>query len=283
MLTTVLLATALLIPAAEPSADGTLTVNGNDIAINHVYALYHDDEEGVLLEGPELRILFTDREVDPEVLQEPALFGLQKLARAGKLQGLVVTFDPNEEDRTYHGTVFYTPADPQASMPFFSSSGEDAVFTALQLTDDSVAGSAVDESVDNGFFEDMPKYRFAITFSTPIAKMPPISEKLVGAEAANSAQAKVVLDLEAAIVAGDMETAKKLAPERMIEMEAAMEAYGKDEFLAQIKEMIPDRATRQKQITGVTVRGKRAIVMIQEDNGTMSMNLIKDGDGWRVE
>ena len=276
--------TALLLSfwAAPGTVEGSLTVNGTDIKISHVYSLYHDDEDKVLLDGPETRDVFTDREIDPSLLELPSLFNLQAMARDGKLQGVILNFDPKEEPITLHGTLLHVPADPTASMPFFSLSGTE--YGEIKVSKDSVEGRAKYASEVSSTFPDMPAFTYDFSFKCDVAKMPPVSEKLQGAAAAKSAQAKALLDFEHLVLSGDLDAARKLATSnRMAGLDEIIKQVGKDEFLGQAKQFIPDTATRAKQISLITVRGKRAVLNADEGNGVTTFQLVKEGDAWKVD
>lgn len=267
--------------AAETKVDGKLTVNGKDIPIKHVYAVMYDNAEG-LEDAPELRLLFADREIDPANIETPVTFNLDVLARKGNLQGIFLRFDPKAEPRGVHGAILFTPPDERTSMPFFSLSGAEAGFTELTTTAERVSGTAVYETEESSS-SDMPKYSYSITFDAPISKGRPVKEKLTGAGAAKSPLAKILIGYEQALRQGDFDTAKDLATKQKFdELQAYIEQAGKEAFLEQVKQFIPDAAVREGQIKTIIVRETFATVIAEEEGSKTIMHLVKMGDAWKV-
>ena len=94
--------TCLILPPSASAIDpgrvqGTLQVNGQAITLTQAYAHLHDNAERLLDRPRELRLLLTDREVPQEALAGLApLTALEPLARAGRLQGLLLRLDPKD-------------------------------------------------------------------------------------------------------------------------------------------------------------------------------------------
>ncbi len=270
---------------SEPAADvkGNLEINGTQVPIKFAYALQHNDEEG-FLDGPELRILLSDREVDPGLLSDLVMSRLDTLAREKKIRGLILKFDPKKEPRELHGTLLEAPSSPQASLPFFTQSGDSTSLKKFEIKDGKASGVLEEKPSEENFFPDTPKYGYQITFTAPIRQADAITAHLKGEEAAKSPQAQAVLAYEKACREGRMEDAEKLAtPGKFGELKQAMEQMGKATFLEQVKQFIPETAVREKQIKEVIVRGKHATVVITEEGGRICAGVIDAGGTWKAD
>lgn len=284
------LSTACLLAASggftEPASEvkGTLEINGATVPIKYAYILQHNDEEGFLVDGPELRILLSDREVDPALLGDLVLSRLDAMAREKKIRGLILKLDPKKEPRGVHGTVLEAPASAQTSLPFFSQSGDSTCIKKLDIKDGKVSGVVEDKPSEDSAFPDTPKYGYNITFTAPIRANDAVTARPKGEEALKSPQAQAVLAYEKALREGRLEDAAKSAtPEKYRELEQVIQQMGKPTFLEQVKQFIPETAVREKQIAEVIVRGKRAIVIIKEEGGRIAAPVIDTGGGvWKT-
>jgi hypothetical protein len=259
---------------------GSFEANGKKVPLTHGYALQYDNEEK-LIEGPELRILLVDREIDPALLGLAVPMQLNQMAAEGKLCGVLLRSVKSDDGYAMHGTVFYRPEDPRQSMIFFTHSGTEPVFKRLDVTNGQVSGE-VEEASESS--DDSPTYAFNLSFSMPVLKRDAVTEHFKGAEAASSAPAKAFLAFNKACLAGDIDAARKLSNEaRIAEMDAAIKQMGKDAFLKQAAQWIPEPAKLIKQIVEVVVHGKRAVIVLDEDGSRNGIDLTKDGDTWKVE
>src|SRR5687768_9952713 len=69
-----------------------------DVSFSHAVALELDNAEGLLDSPRELRVLLTDKELPASVLHGQAFPPVWYLAKEGKVQGLLLTFDPAKRD-----------------------------------------------------------------------------------------------------------------------------------------------------------------------------------------
>jgi len=261
-------------------AKGTLEINGAKVPIKCAYLFQHNNEEG-FLDGPELRILLCDREVDPGVLGDLILSRLDTMAHEKKIRGVLLKLDPKKEPREVHTTLLDAPASPRESLPFFTESGDTTCITKLDIKDGVASGILDEKPSDDNSFQDMPKYGYHIEFKAPIRTNDAITARLKGEEAVKSPQAQAVLTYEKACREGRIEDAAKLAtPECFSQVKQAIEKMGKDVFLEQAKQFIPDTATREKQITEVIVRGKHAVVIMKEEGSRTPATVIETGGVW---
>lgn len=271
--------------ALDPAkVQGFLTVNGIETRLTHGYALLHDNEEGIL-DAPQVRILLSDRELDPALLAAPALSRLDVMARRGEVRGLVFQFDPKAEDGEVYGTVLYPPVTSDASLAFFA---EPATETGrvIMLTDDRVAARMTKETRRDPLLGDLPVFSYRIGFDLPVARLDPVTERLKGEEAVKSAPARALLAFESACRAGDLEAARKLATKgRMQELEYAVRlAAGDKPFTEQLRQWFPDETARTKHIVEVVLRGNRGVVVLEEEPGFRSGVPVVQVEGeWRID
>jgi len=284
----IFLSTGCLLASGEGFAQagsevkGTLEINGATVPIKYAYALQHNDEEG-FLDGPELRILLSDREVDPGLLGDLVLSRLDTMAREKKIRGLLLKLDPKKEPREIHGTLLEAPASPQASLPFFTQSGDTTSIKKLDIKDGKVSGVLEEKLSEDSVFPDTPKYGYNITFTAPIQAAAPVTARPKGEEALKSPQAQAILVYEKALREGRIEDAAKLAtPEKFGQLEQAIQQMGKPAFLEQVKQFIPEAAVREKQIAEVIVRGKNAVVVIVEEGGRIAAPVTDTGGVWKA-
>ena len=84
------------------TAQGSLQVDGVTVPLTHAFAHLHDNAERLLHRPRELRILLADREVLQEALAGIALVPLLRMAREGRVRGLLLQLDGDQPGR---GTV----------------------------------------------------------------------------------------------------------------------------------------------------------------------------------
>jgi hypothetical protein len=276
-------ATPALTLALDPgTARGTLTVNGEKIALTHSIALRQDNAEG-LLDGPELRLLLTDREVPPDALAGAVSWEVDRLGRDGDAKGVLLKFKADGPPRSVSGTVLYPPANPQASLPFFTLAGDGAGFKRFEKGDKRVVGEVEYRSNPEPFFKDMAVFDYAVWFSAPVFEDLPVTATLKGKEARASAPAQAFLTYEKALRAGDLARARPLlTPKKSRELESFIAQVGEAELKAQAGKMIPPTASRVRQIQRVVVRGARATVIYKEPGTTGIQSMVQEGGVWKI-
>lgn len=262
--------------AADAKIEGKFAVDGKEIPLTHVLAVDFDDAEG-MGDGPEIRILFSATEIPQAELESPILFNLDALARAGKLQGILFRFDPKAETPELHGTTYATLDNPQTSMPFFTLGGDAGGADTVKVEGENLTGS-VEGSAEGDADFGTPSYAYQITFSAPVKKSTPV-KVLMGKEAMETTQMKTYLQFEDAMRKGDLDTVKKMTtPEKGKQVDDFVAQAGKDQFLAMVKQMMPDPATREKNLKGLYIRGNTTTIVFDDQGGKMSVNLVKKGD-----
>ena len=146
----------------EGVAKGNLVVDGRTIALAHSYAHRHDNA-GELLDGPELRILLTDRKVSHTLLAGIHLARLSELARKGEIQGVLVTVDARKPTAGLRGVLLVADTNSEKSLTTFSYSGGDGGFRKLTIANNRVLGEAHHQSLRGS-----PAFEYAATFSAPL-------------------------------------------------------------------------------------------------------------------
>lgn len=267
--------------AEEPKLKGKFTVDGKDIELKHVLVVDFDDAEG-MGHGPELRVLFSDNQIAQSELELLNLLNLEALAREGKLQGVLLRFDPNAESPEVYGTTYAALDDPQTSMPFFTLSGGAGGVDSLKVEKGVLSGT-VDGSGEGSTDFGTPSYAYEITFSAPVRKPTPVTV-LTGKEAMDTVQMKTYLKFEEAMGKGDLDTVRKMTtPEKAKQMDDYIGQMGKEQFVAMAKQMVSDPATREKSLKGLYLRGDNTTIVFDDENGKMSVNLKKKGDTWIMD
>jgi hypothetical protein len=164
----ILVVAVLACPAApahaidEGVAKGSLVVDGRTILLAHSYAHRHDNAEG-RLDGPELRVLLTDRKIPHTLLAGIYPSRLYELARKGEVQGVMLTVHALKPGAGLRGVLLVAGTNPQESLVSFSHSGGDGGFKKLQVGNNRVVGEARHQSLRSS-----PAFEYAVTFSAPL-------------------------------------------------------------------------------------------------------------------
>ena len=260
----------------EGVAKGSLVVDGRTIPLAHSYAHRHDNEEG-LLDGPELRVLLTDRKVPHTLLAGVHTLRLSELARRGEVTGVLLTMDARKPAAGMRGVLLAGENNPQKSLTSFSLSGGDGGFRKLSIGDNRVIGEAQHQSLRGS-----PAFEYSAAFSAPLFREEPVTERLAGARAVESVPFKSFALYYEALRAGEVETARQLAtPETFREVDALIARAGKAAALKTMREMSPVPGIKDKP--QVFVRGRRALVVFQSGGGRGMQSLVQTGGKWLVD
>lgn len=96
------------------TAQGSLEVDGVTVPLTHAFAHLHDNADGVRQRPRQLRILLADRAVPQEALAGIALVSLLRMAREGRVRGLLLQLDADQPRR---GMVTLLRPSVDASQP----------------------------------------------------------------------------------------------------------------------------------------------------------------------
>ncbi|MCU0837869.1 MAG: hypothetical protein MUE49_04000 [Rhodospirillales bacterium] len=261
------------------SAQGTMTSDGVAVGLHHALALFYGNEEG-LLDGPEIRLLLSDRDVAPAALSGPILDRLEQLARKGDVRGLVLRLDPQQPvTAPIGGTVLLSPADPERSLTFLELEGGSGI-EDWRLTDTrasgrlafSIAGDTPADTVTVQAAFSAPRFRDEVT------------ARLIGPEAADSAPAQALVRWNEALHRGDIETLKALSSDDKYAELLAFRAEVGDEALRKVVAAEPSGAELKRQIKEVLVRGDRAfIIMVDDDDARNFAATTRIGERWVID
>jgi hypothetical protein len=191
-LKSVLLALSLFLPplqaafAIDPgTAQGSLQVDGVTIPLQHAFAHLHDNAEKLLHRPQELRILLADRDVPQEALAGIAFLPLVRMAREGRVRGLLLQLDADQPARGVL-TVLHRSVNP----------GQPFVVHKIALAHNRVIGEI--------------QYGERLRFSAPLFSERQITADFRGKAALESPQARVLRStdrLERIVVRGERATA----------------------------------------------------------------------------
>ena len=260
----------------EGVAKGSLVAADRTITLTHSYAHRHDNAEG-LLDGPELRILLADREIPHTLLAGVYTARLDELARKGEVQGVLLMVDPRKPAAGMRGVLLMAEKRPGRSLTSFSFSGGDGGFRRLQIGNNRVLGDTHHESTRSA-----PAFEYSATFSAPLFREEPVSDRLSGARAMESAPFKVFAAYTKALGAGDLDVARRLAtPENFREIDTLIAQAGRPAALKMFREMSVAPGAKDKP--QVFVRGKRALVVFRTGESRGAQSLVQAGGKWLVD
>jgi hypothetical protein len=285
--------------AIDPGvAKGTLQVGDETIELKYAY-VYRCDNEEELLDGPELRVLLADREIDHEILagfDGPERVGA--LAKEGSLRGILLKFDlrkPVNESSIQSlsqpttqlsGTLLFPPPGPQASLIFFTSSGGETL-RSLQSANNRVSGEVQYQSREEQVTkdtDDFPRFKFSSTFDAPLFQDEKVTANLIGGAAVRSAPAQAMLAFERAIRSGDFASVQKLVTDdKWSEIQSYRAQAGETAFRTIINQMIPPTAQRTRDIKRVVIRGSRAVILLQDNGGKTGVTVALVDKVWKIE
>jgi hypothetical protein len=264
----------------EGVAKGDLVVNGRAIRLAHSYAHRHDNGER-LLDGPELRILLSDREVSHTLLAGIRPARLTELARKGGVEGMLLTVDARKPLAGMRGVLLVAGKDPHTSLASFSSSGGGSI-RKLAIGNNRVLGDVQHQSLGGS-----PAFEYSATFSAPLFREEPITERLAGTRAVQSAPFKAFALYHESLRAGEVETARRLAtPDAFREVDALIARAGRAEAIRTVRNMTAVPGIRDKP--QVFVRGRRALIVFQtngvseQGRGLGVQALARVGGQWLV-
>lgn len=286
LLLAVIIVLGLGIPPAEAidpgQADGVLVVADSRIPLKHAYAMVYGNEEG-MLEGPELRILLTDRKLPQSILSGPILDRLDALAREDQVRGVLLRLDPAApKDSAVNGTLLVAPSEPQASLTFFTTqtTGGQGSFEALDVAGNRVTGQTKLKMPGDDSTE---AFEYRAGFSAPLFR-DEITQRAKGNDARGHPAAQAMLAWNEAMLKADFTALRELsAADKYQELQAFRTEVGEQAFLLIVaSEATPTDQLRQ-QIVEVIVRGDRAFILMEAD-GTRNVAMAsRQGERWVID
>jgi len=258
-------------------AKGSLRVNEKNVTLRYAYAHSHDNAEGLLDKTEKLRVLFTDREVPPNVLDGIAFLPVMDLARQGRVQGLLFEMDPDDPNNVMM-TLLLPPSGPGRLLirQTINVSGED-LFKDWSLTDQRVTGAITRSGEREPGLSDFPAISYSVKFDAAIFNEPQVSSDLKGRAALESPQARLLFEKAEALAKGDLASAQKVSTERANRWNQSFLAGAKADSLA--KKAAEMKKSLQK-IQRVVERGDRAVVILP---GNQWFNFVREGGEWKSD
>ena len=168
----------------QGTAQGTLTINTETIALTHSYAHLHDNAEGLLSRPKELRVVLSDREIPYESLRGLVFLPVEDMARENRVRGLLMTLDPKDQSKVVVTLLMQPVRTGQSLMTLTLSATGQELFKKLILSNVRVTGEMEHADTRSSGDEDLPKLTFAVKFSAPLFKELPVNRDLHGEESA---------------------------------------------------------------------------------------------------
>ena len=259
---------------------GTLRIGDEVVELKEVYAHFHDNAEGLLDRPKEMRIVLSDRPIPQESLRGIAFLPVTRLAREGKVVGLLLQFDPKDQHRMVV-TLLRNPSQPGKSLMTLSLiDTEQNLFKKLKISETRVEGEIDYAETHKADSEGLPSLSYSVIFSAPRFHEMPVTDDLKGKAAQSSPQVKILREKAKALGKGDFAAVSKLTSEAANRRdEAIMEQMG-DQIAAISKEASVDLEKSLKTIQRVIVRGDRAVVIFANKGWT---NFVKEGGQWKSD
>jgi hypothetical protein len=259
---------------------GTLRIGDEVVELREVYAHFHDNAEGLLDRPKEMRIVLSDRPIPQESLRGIAFLPVTRLAREGKVAGLLLQFDPKDQHRMVV-TLLRKPSQPGKSLMTLSLiDTEQNLFKKLKISETRVEGEIDYAETHKADSEGLPSLSYSAIFSAPRFHEMPVTSDLKGKAAQSSPQVKILREKAKALGKGDFAAVSKLTSEAENRRnETIMEQMG-DQIAAISKEAAVDLEKSLKTIQRVVVRGDRAVVIFANKGWA---NFVKEGGQWKSD
>lgn len=252
-----------VLAADAGAASGAYRDDGLNLPFRHAVAMLLDNAEGVQEHARTLRVLLSDVEAPPQVLHGLVFPPVRALARAGRIRGVLLEFDPADRN-SLQATVLARPDDPNTFLPNLSLSNSAGLWSRLEVGAAQVSGELKPD--EDG--------KLAATFTAPIFT-DPVEADLKGPAAAASEPAKVLIARAEALAKGDLAAALSLTNDSMGEQLKAMPPG----MLKQASAQIPALIKELKGARRVVIRRETAAV--QGAHGDW-MSLEKVDGAWKA-
>jgi hypothetical protein len=244
-------------------ASGRYARDNVRIEVSRAIALKQDNTEGLLDNGPQLRVLLSDRDVPIQALYGIAFPPVRAMARQGDLRGLLLEFDPADRN-SLRVTILAKPDDPTEFVPSLSLSDSNGLWRRL----------TVDATHVEGEFQSGDNPDLAFSFSAPISTDPVVAD-LKGAAAQSSEQVRVLNARAQALGRGDLPAALSLTSRQAAAQLRAIPPAQLKQATASMGELIK----ALKGVNRVVVRKQSAVAIMP--GGNFSSLVLEDG-AWKV-
>lgn len=232
--------------AIDPgTASGRYEGEEGKLTFSHAVALSLD----VIEETPakkQVRVLLSDTEVPPAALTGRAFPPVWKMARDGKVKGLLLEFDP-ADPKSMNVTVL-APPEPGYSLANISLSNSEGLWARLQVGATRATGDLKPDASD----------KMSFSFSAPVFS-DAVTADLKGAAALTSEPVKVLTARAEAMAKGDMAAVVQLSTEASA---ADLSALPPDVLKQARTQMIPTLLKGLRAPTRAVIREQTASVQI---------------------
>ena len=257
--------------AAAAPIEGTVTLDGQPIAIGHVLARLHDNAEGVI--GKPLLIVVSDRPVPPGALDglgEPAV---SSLALAGKLRGLLIRIDPA---KPYEASlvVLDKPAEAGRGLAsVFVGAKEQPAIEGLVVGAGKVAGT-FRRPVGGAQAIDLT---FAFRIDTALTREPAVTADLKGAAMHSSAPYRAAVAYAEAMQKGDRAAQDRLVSRALRER---MAGYPDQAAITERLKAVGAtmKTTQLPKVHRLVERGSRATLLI---DSRAWITMVREDGEWK--
>jgi hypothetical protein len=250
--------------ALDPGmASGHYRKDGLDLSFRHSVALSQDNAEGVLDHPRQLRVLLSDTDVPVAALYGLIFPPVRAMARAGKVRGLLLEFDPADRE-SLQVTVLAKPDDPRFSLATISLSNSAGLWRRLEVNATRAVGEL--NPRDDG--------ELAASFSAPVFS-DDVQADLKGAAAQNTEQVRILVARAEAVARGDMPAALALCTE---DAAAQLRALPPEVMTPAVKDML-GLIRQLKSARRVVVRRETAAVQVGTGDWA---SLRREGGAWKA-
>jgi len=270
-------------------AKGELEIDGKKVALTQAYAIAIDPIwEGSRTSAshtnnqPGWTVLLTDQRVTDDVLQDFWLgkgISPQKVVD-GQIKGLLLTL---KQPQRYNITFLYPPPNGWG----LSSTSDGIEPQRIQISQSQIRGTV------SGSAPLVQTFNYQFSFQTPIRPSPFASRVFTGESALNSSPVSTYLAYLDAIQQKSLEQMRRhLKDVSWQSINQRVSAIGETKFFAELqsylKDLPRDRATFNRQLHQVVIRGSEAKIFLSVDpqktqgNGTTSVSLSCENGDWKL-
>lgn len=253
-------------------------MNGQTITLNQAYAHLHDNAERLLDRPRELRLLLVDREVPQEALAGLPPLPVEKMARAGQLQGLLFKLDPDNL-RCLEVTLLLPPPAPgQQLLTRTINSPKPAL--KLQMNPQRVGGAFTCPPAPQPESAGRPNLTCDLHFSAPLFQELPVSAVLVGRAAQTSPQIQLLRAKVRALQEGDLVLVQRLSTDRANRATQTLPAQADPNAGSWGKPAAAKLQDALKHLQRVVVRNDRATAVFAAKQW---QTFVRQGREWKID
>jgi hypothetical protein len=268
--------------AIDPGrVQGSLQLNDKAIVLTQAYAHLYDNAEGLLDRAKELRILLVDREVPQEVLSGIAFLPVEQMAREGRVQGLLLRLDPSNHKRLLV-TLLYPPKEPGQTLmtQSVSTTGQKPPIELKIGGFNRVAGAVEHREDCQPETRGKPKMNYSLRFSAPLFHEIPVTAILVGRQAQNSPQMRVLWEKACALEKGDFAAIQGLSTADANRRTKTALTQANPEAESLVKQAATELKKSINCLQRVIVRSDRAVAIFA---GKQWHTFVREGGKWKSD